>query len=247
MASKHYTNLSALGVDREGLTKKQFKSHLTMLQQQIRDLQEELRVLTGGGRGQVPATQKSFRLAAPNTSVATDKLEVPSSLRTTTKSRVKHDLVTKAELESRVSTATTGTGYLALTGDQSVLSGNKDFGSISLQREFYALTPGTRYSTVDLSGATYWNFAASNSVNANVIIDGIQPPVPDTNMLRIIVWRSTTSNLELWDSTHASNTAATDHRILTLGGTTSTTTGLGSYILIYDISANKWIVLARTA
>ena len=247
----HFSNLSGLNVEREGtITKRAYKAHLAELQQRLRDLQEEIRQVTGGGRGQVPASKakkSAFRLSAPDTATADAKVEVSTSLRTTTKSRVQSDLVTRAELASSVAAASSATGFLDLTTNQSISSGNKDFGSLSVQRSFYALTPGTKYSTMDLSGATYWSLAASTSTAADVIIDGIQPPSPDTNMLRILVWRSKTSNLVLYDTTNDSAGAPSGNRILTLSGTTASTVGFGSFILLYDTSSNFWIIVARNA
>ena len=252
----HFSNLSGLNVEREGtITKRAYKAHLAELQQRLRDLQEEIRQVTGGGRGQVPAsaTKKgAFRLSAPDTATADTKVEVSTSLRTTTKSRVQSDLVTRAELASSVAAASTATGFVTLAGDQDLSSGNKDFQSISFDMEMYtSLTAGV-YPIVDLSGATFWRMAATGT--GDIVVHSFKRPDPDRAMLRIIYWASYNANLKL---VHNSTLAGIDNngRIETLAAPLSTTTdtpiistsGPGAFVLLYNRFGNRWVVVARNA
>lgn len=251
--SKHFTNLSGLGVDRDGeVTPRAFKAHLAELQQHIRDLQEEVRTLTGGGRGAVPTTtKKAFRLEAPNTATATNKVEVPTSLRTTTKSRVKSDLVTRAELQSSVASAASATGFMDLTTNQDVNSGNKDFQSISFDMDLYTSLAAGTYPVVDLSGAVFWRLSATGT--GNIVVHSIARPNPDRGMLRVIYWASYNANLQL---VHNSTAGGIDSngRIETLSATSSSVTdttistnGPGAFVLLYNRFSNRWVVVARNA
>lgn len=250
----NFSNLSGLGVERDGLTKRAYKAHLAELQQRLRDLQEEIRQATGGGRGQVPATstkKSAFRLSAPNTTSATSKVEVGTSLRTTTKSRVKSDLVTRAELESRVSDAATASGFVTLSGDQDLLSGNKDFQSISFDLELYTSIPAGSYPVIDLSGAVFWRMSATGT--GDIVVHSIRRPDPDRGMLRIIYWASYNANLKLVHNSTASGIDS-NGRIETLSATSAVvtdttvgTTGPGAFVLLYNRFGNRWVVVARNA
>lgn len=256
--AKHLSNLSGLGLDRDGVTKRSVKAHMAALQQQIRDLQEEMVRLTGGGRGQVPTTTKTpFRLTAPESATAIDKLEAKQGLRTGTKSQVRHDLVTKKELDGRVAQAAGASGFMDLLTDQIVASGNKDFGSISLQPTTYTLNVTTSYTNADLSGSTVWYFVPNaGTITAGPVLRGIvKPPNPERGFLRILIWMGTNSALRLAHLSTAAGVATTS-RIHTMSLTTAdtlatpqliTTTGPGVFWLWYDFVIDQWIVISRQA
>ena len=251
--AKHFSNVSSLGLNREGLTKKAVKAHMAQLQQQLRDIHEEMRQLTGGGRSQVPAKRVPFQLAAPSTASATDKIEAKQGLRTGTKSQVRHDLVTRKELNSRVAASAGGSGFMDLLTDQIVSAGNKEFGSLSFTPTIFTLDVTTSYTAATLEGATVWSFYPSNgSVTPGPIIRGIQAPADLYGHLRILIWHGTNSALRL---AHLSTAAVSTRRIHTMSLTTAdtvgtpqliTTVGPGVFVLYYDVSASQWIVIART-
>lgn len=251
--ARHFSNLSGLGLDREGVTKRSVKAHMAALQQQLRDIQEEMRLLTGGGRSQVPTSKGPFQLAAPETARAIDKIEAKQGLRTGTKSQVRHDLVTKKELENRAA-ASSGSGLMDLLTNQVVASGNKDFGSISFQLSTYDLTPSTSYPVIDLSGATLWRLQPATAAAGNVTIHSFTRPAPDKNMLRIIFWTGYNGNLQLVHNSTTSGVAS-QGKIDTLAANaagdvnapTITTTKTGAFVLVYSIAANRWLVIARSA
>lgn len=249
--AKHLTNLSGLRVGRDGLTKESFKAHIAEIQQQLRDLQEELRQATGGGKSQVPAKKQAFTLDTSASATSKANLAAQRSLRTTTKSRASDDLVTRRELAASTAQASTATGFMDLLTDQVVVSGDKDFGSISFQRTFYSsLAPGSSYPAVDLSGATVFELAASSASAGTVTIQGIQDP--GFGAFRILIWRTYTSNLAL---VHKSSAAAVGAKIETLtaassatvDGPTISTVGPGAFILWYNTATALWTVIARNA
>lgn len=252
------SSLSGLRVDRDGaVTKENFKAHLARLQQELRDIQEEMRTLTGGGRSTVPGGKTTnrtpFKLSTSKQGTADANVEVQGALRTGTKSRAQHDLVTRKELNQATTQASTSTGFMDLTTNQVVASGNKDFGSISFQIDTYDLTPGSSYPEIDLSGATFWRLQPTSSAAGVVTVHSFSRPGPDKNMLRILLWTGYNSNLQL---VHNSTAAGdTNGKIDTLAATSAadtntpviSTTKTGAFILLYSIAANRWNVIARSA
>lgn len=253
--AKQLTNLSGLGLDRDGVTKRSVKAHMAALQQQIRDLQEEMRTLTGGGRGQVPTTTKTpFQLSAPDAATAIDKLEAKQGLRTGTKSQVRHDLVTKKELEGRVASAASATGFMDLLTDQIVASGNKDFGSISFQATTFTLDVTATYSNANLDGATVWIFTPNAAtVTAGPIIERIAAPSTNKGAFRVLIWTGTNSALRL---RHMVSTGSGGRQIDTMSAAvnaTIQTTGPGAFLLYFwpgpggSGFGSRWYVVGRAA
>lgn len=258
----HLSNLSGLRVNKDGtVSREAMKAHIAELQQMMRDIQVELNALSGGGRGQVPATttggkRTPFRFAEPSAATTDQKVQATRSLRTATKSRVAHDLTTRKEVDAKVASASSASGFMDLISDQIVTSGNKDFGSISFQVEAFTLDVSASLTNADLSGATVWSLSPNAAtVTAGPIIRGIAAPADFFGALRILIWHGTNSALRLAHLSTASGMSSI-RRINTMSLTTAdtlaspqliTTSGPGAFVLYYDLNVSQWIVIARTA